>query len=427
MTIGQNCALDGGGLYTYDNRMYLHGVERKDEERKYNVIYLDNGATTKLSERSLDAMMPYLTEEYGNSYGVYGMGRNAMQAVEKARSQVARLINVHPREIYFTSGGTESDNWAVRLAALTSTGNSEKGHLIASAVEHPAVLRSLEAMEEQGWQVTRILPDENGRIDPSAVKEAVRPDTKLITVMTANNEIGTLEPVREIGEIAREAGILFHSDAVQAVGHIPLDGRELGVDLLSASGHKFGGPKGVGFLYVRQGTKLVPFMTGGGQERQMRAGTHNVPGIVGMGEAAAQCMEEMEHRIVRETGLRDRFIRAVTENIPGVRLNGPEKDRLPGNVNFTVDGVNSEALLFRLDRQGVCASAGSACSAGAMEPSHVLTAIGRTREEAFSSVRFTLSWRNTREEMDRAVQILREAVEEIRRADEAFGTFGRKD
>lgn len=385
------------------------------------MIYLDNGATTKLSERALDAMMPYLTEEYGNSYGVYSMGRNAMQAVEKARSQIARLLSVHPREIYFTSGGTESDNWAVRLAALSAPADPGKGHLIASAVEHPAVLHSLDAMEEQGWQVTRILPDERGWIDPDAVKEAIRPDTKLISVMTANNEIGTVEPVREIGQIAREAGVLFHSDAVQAVGHIPLDGKELGADLLSASGHKFGGPKGIGFLFVRQGTNLASLLTGGGQERQMRAGTHNVAGIVGMGEAACECKENMESRMVREIRLRDRFIAAVTGSIPGVRLNGPEKDRLPGNVNFTIDGVNSEALLFRLDREGVCASAGSACSAGAMDPSHVLTAIGRTREEAFSSVRFTLSWRNTEEEMGRTVQILREAVEEIRGADAKFG------
>lgn len=382
------------------------------------MIYLDNGATTQMREGAAEAMIPYLTEDYGNPFGRSALNRSSGAAVERARRKIARLIGADYKEIFFTSGGTESDNWALKQLLAPEYFNQEcgfSGHLIVSSVEHHAVLKPAEYLEKLGIDVTVIPADGNGRVDPEAVRRAVRADTRLISVMLANNEIGTIEPVAEIAEIAKTRGILMHTDAVQAVGHIPVDVRKLGVDFLSASGHKFGGPKGTGFLYIRRGILPEPFMHGGVQERGLRAGTHNVPAIVGMGRAAELAADRLAEESAYETRLRIHMTKRILREIPGSFLNGDPENRLPGNCNVTIPGLENEAALVRLDQEGICAAAGSACSAGASEPSHVLKAIGRTDEEARCSFRFTLNYRNTREEIDRACDVLEQIAAEFRK------------
>ena len=388
-----------------------------------NRIYLDHAATTPLSPAVLEKMLPWWTERYGNSSSVHGTGREARRAVDQARRQVAEAIGAQPREIYFTSGGTESDNWALTGTALALRGRGN--HIITTSVEHHAVLRPCEWLETQGFRVTYLPVDGDGRVDPEEAERAVTDQTILLSVMTANNEVGTVQPVAVLGEMARRRGILFHTDAVQAAGTLPLDVNALGVDFLSLSAHKFYGPKGVGVLYVRQGTRLNPLIRGGEQERGLRAGTENVAGIVGLGEALRLALEGREAEEAKIRGLRDRLIRAVLERIPGSRLNGHPTERLPGNCNFSFDGVEGEALLLRLDLAGIAASGGSACTAGSQEPSHVLRAMGRTETEAAGSLRLTLGRENTAREIDETAETLAAIVQDLRRLRGDTGFTGR--
>ncbi|MDR3206494.1 MAG: cysteine desulfurase NifS [Candidatus Methanoplasma sp.] len=375
-------------------------------------IYLDNAATTAVRPEVLDAMMPFFTEWYGNPSSVHEFGALCNVACDKAREQVAKVINADPKDIYFTSGGTESDNWALKSAALAK---KEKGkHIITTKIEHHAVMETCEFLERQGYEVTYLDVDDQGLVDPGALEKAIRPDTIIISVMYANNEIGTVQPIREIGRIARSHGILFHTDAVQAFGHIPIDVNEDNIDLMSASGHKIHGPKGVGFLYMKKGVKLPPFMNGGHHERGRRAGTLNVPGIVGMGKAAEIASGEMSKNAKHLSGLRDRLISGLSEAIPYTKLNGHPTKRLPGNVNMSFRFVEGESLLMLVDEKGVSASTGSACASGSLDPSHVLLAIGLPHEIAHGSLRFSLSEENTEEEMDYTVKVVKEVVERLR-------------
>lgn len=382
------------------------------------LIYLDNGATAAMEPEAFDVMKPYFLESYGNSFGGYRFGAEAGRAVEKSREQAAALLGADPKEIFFTSGGSESDNWALKAAA--GKFQSKGRHIITTKIEHPAIRNTCRFLEQEGFEVTELPVSKEGFVELSTLQRAVREDTILISVMTANNEIGTIQPIEEIGAFAKERGILFHTDAVQAAGHIPVNVKQWNVDLLSGSGHKFGGPKGVGFLYIKKGIELDPLIHGGAQERKLRGGTHNVPAIVGMGKAAELSHLHMEQRAAYETELRDYFINRVLTEIPDTKLNGSLENRLPGNCNFIFRWVSSESLLIMLDRKGICASAGSACASGAIEPSHVLTALGLTKEEAQSSLRFTLSYRNTREELDFTVDQLKKIVEDLRR----FSPYG---
>ena len=371
-------------------------------------IYLDNAATTKVHEEVLTTMLPYFTQSYANPSAIYTFAGEAKKAVDAARVQTAKLINANAEEIYFTGSGSESDNWAVKAVAKAYR---EKGrHIITSKIEHHAVLHTCQYLEKQGWEVTYLDVDENGIVSLDALKAAVRPDTVLISVMTANNEIGTIEPVAEIGKIAREHGVLFHTDAVQAYGHLALDVEAMNIDLLSASGHKLNGPKGVGMLYIRKGVKIDPLLHGGAQERNRRAGTLNVPGIVGFGKAAELAGVHMEEKIARETALRDHLITRVLAEIPHCRLNGHRTNRLSNNANFCFRFIEGESLLILLDQLGVCASSGSACTSGALEPSHVLLAIGLPHEIAHGSLRLTLSEETTMEELDFVVDELKKIV-----------------
>ncbi|MCR5476924.1 MAG: cysteine desulfurase [Lachnospiraceae bacterium] len=378
------------------------------------MIYLDNAATTPVEPEVIQAMLPYFTERFGNASGIYEIASVSKTAIRNARQKCAQLMGAQPEEIFFTSGGTESDNWAVFEGAHAA---GEKRHLLTSAVEHQAVLQSFRALEREGYEVEYLPVDGEGFCLPETVEAAIRPDTGLISIMTANNEIGTLQRIAQIGGIAKKHGILFHTDAVQAYGQIPLDTEELQADLLSASAHKLGGPKGVGLLYVRKGVPLGSRQKGGGQERARRAGTENVPGIVGFGEAARIAGERMRERQERVSGLRDLLLGLLTDKIPNVLLNGPAAcggERLPGNLNLTIPGIEGESLLILLDGQGICASSGSACSTGAAEPSHVLTAIGRSPEQAKASLRLTLSHRNTEEEIREASEGIAAAVSRLR-------------
>lgn len=376
------------------------------------MVYMDNAATTRVAPEVLEAMLPYFTEYYGNPSTIYQPGNQAKRAIRGARGQIAALIGAQPEEIYFTSGGSESDNWAIKAVAETCADRGR--HIITTKIEHHAVLHTCEWLEQQGFQVTYLDVDADGLVDPAAVEAAIRPDTVLISVMTANNEIGTIEPVSEIGRIAHEHGVLFHTDAVQAFGQIPLRVGESNIDLLSASAHKLNGPKGVGCLYVRNNVKLRQLIHGGAQERGRRAGTENVPGIVGFGRAAALAGERLQDKAAAEIQLRDHLIRRLTEEIPDCRLNGHPTMRLPGNVNVSISGIEGESLLIRLDMEGICASSGSACSSGSLDPSHVLLAIGRTAEEARGSLRLTLSDENTMEEADTAAEAVVRIVGELR-------------
>ena len=378
-----------------------------------NRIYLDHAATTPVSAAVLEAMLPFFSDCAGNASSVYGTGREARKAVENARKQAAAAIGAEPREILFTSGGSESDNLAVKGTAWAL---KQKGkHIITTAIEHPAVLNTCRWLEKQGFEVSCIMPDGEGRIDPGKVRDAVRNDTILISVMAANNEIGTVEPVAEIGAIARERDIVFHTDAVQAVGAVPVDVNAWNADLLSLSAHKFNGPKGAGALYVRRGTRIDALVHGGEQERGLRAGTENVPAIAGLGRAIADAVYGLEATAGKTAALRDRLKEGILGEIPGAYLNGPETGRLPNNLSVRFDGIDGEALLLRLDLAGIAASSGSACTAGSQEVSHVLKAVGLADEEAKSSLRLTVGPENTEAEIDETVAAVKDIVKDLRR------------
>ena len=375
-------------------------------------IYLDHAATTPVSRSVLEAMLPYFSDCPGNASAVYGAGREARKAVEKARKQAAAAIGAEPREILFTSGGSESDNLALKGTAFALKDRGR--HLITSAIEHPAVLNTCRWLEKQGFDVTYIQPDSKGMISPDKVRDAVRNDTILISVMAANNEIGTIEPVADIGAIAHEKGILFHTDAVQAVGSIPVNVNEWNADLLSISAHKFYGPKGTGVLFIRRGTRIDNLIHGGEQERGLRAGTENVAGIAGLGRAIEEATAHLEENAKKNAYLRDRLLHGILDHIPDVKINGPEAGRLPNNCSICFDRIDGEALLLRLDLAGIAASSGSACTAGSQEISHVLRAVGLTEEEARSSLRLTTGPDNTEEEIDNAVQTISDIVKDLR-------------
>lgn len=382
------------------------------------MIYLDNAATTRTAPEVVEAMLPYFGELYGNPSAIYSLGSTGKKAIGEARRTIAGAIGAKQEEIYFTSGGTEADNWAIKAAAEGCTGKGK--HIVTTKIEHHAVLHTCAYLEKRGYEVTYLEVDGDGLVDPQALEAAIRPDTILISVMFANNEIGTIEPIREIGAIAREHGVLFHTDAVQAFGQVPIDVEEMNIDMLSASAHKLNGPKGVGMLYIRSdvknrlGAQIRSFMHGGAQERNMRAGTENVPGIVGFAAAVRRALGLMEEKAEKERELRDYLIRRIEGEIPYCRLNGHREKRLPGNVNFSFRFIEGESLLIMLDMRGVCASSGSACTSGSLDPSHVLLAIGLKHEEAHGSLRMTLSEENTKEELDQVVGHLKEIVQRLR-------------
>ncbi len=373
-------------------------------------IYMDNAATTSVRPEVLEAMMPYFTQYYGNASSIHSFGRAARRALENARKQVAAALGCEPREIYFTAGGSESDNWAIRCAV----GNKPGKHIITSAIEHHAVLHTCAYMEKQGYEVTYLPVDKDGLVSVEDVKNAIRPDTVLITIMAANNEIGTLQPIAEIGKIAKEKGILFHTDAVQAVGAIPIDVNAWNVDMLSMSGHKLHAPKGIGALYIRKGVKISNLIFGGAQERGLRAGTENLPAIVGLGKAIELATAELPEYTERLTKLRDKLINGILTSIPDSQLNGHPSIRLPGNVNVSVRYVEGEALLMRLDLAGVAASSGSACTSGSLDPSHVLLAIGLPHEVAHGSLRLSLGNDTTEADVDYVLEVLPGIVETLR-------------
>ena len=375
-------------------------------------IYLDHAATTKLKKEVLDAMLPFLTEQYGNPSSIYTLGREAKKAMDSAREQVAKAINAQPNEIYFTSSGTESDNWAIKGVAYA---NKQKGkHIITSNIEHHAVLHTCEFLEKEGFEVTYIPVDNEGIIKLDELKKAIRPDTILISVMLANNEIGTIQPIKEISKIAKEHGIYLHTDAVQAVGSIPVDVNDLGVDLLSLSGHKIYGPKGVGVLYVKSGTKISPFIHGGGQERGKRAGTENVANIVGIGKAIELATQDIKAYSSHLQKLRDMTIEEILKTIPHSRLNGHAEKRLPGNVNISFEYIEGESILLMLDSKGISASSGSACTSGSLDPSHVLLAIGLPHEIAHGSLRLTFGEENTKDDVKYLLDVLPPIIEKLR-------------
>ncbi len=376
------------------------------------LIYLDNAATTRVSEGVLAAMLPYFRERYGNPSSIYEFSMQSKKALVTAREEIAALIGCEPSEIYFTSGGSEADNWA--LCGIAEALGSKGKHIITTKIEHHAVLHACEWLEKKGWRVSYIGVDENGIVKMQELRRAVSSETVLISVMAANNEIGTIQPIAEIGQLARERGIYFHTDAVQAFGHIPLNVHAMNIDMMAASGHKLCGPKGIGFLYVRQGIPLPAMIHGGGQERGRRAGTENLPGIVGFGQAAHEAKETMQERAARQSALRDYFMDEVCRRIPYVRVNGSRKNRLPNNVNFSFQFVEGESLLIMLDMQGICASSGSACTAGSLEPSHVLMALGLPEEVAHGAIRFTLSHETTKEEIDFVIDKMEEIVAKLR-------------
>ena len=375
-------------------------------------IYLDNAATTKTRPEVVDAMLPYFTEFYGNPSSVYEFSNESKKAINRSRETIADAIGAKTNEIYFTAGGTESDNWA--LAATAEAYQAKGNHIITSKIEHHAVLHTCEYLEKRGFEVTYLDVDENGVIKLDELKKAIRPTTILISIMFANNEIGTIEPVKEIGEIAKEHGIIFHTDAVQAFGHVPINVDEYHIDMMSASGHKLNGPKGIGFLYIRTGIKTRSFMHGGAQERKRRGGTENVPGIVGFGKAVEIAVNTMEERTKRESELRDYLMNRVMAEVPYVRINGHRTSRLSNNVNFAFQFIEGESLLIMLDMDGICGSSGSACTSGSLDPSHVLLAIGLPHEIAHGSLRLTLNADNTMEEMDYVAESIKKIVEKLR-------------
>ena len=388
-------------------------------------LYLDNAATTKTAPEVVEAMLPYFTEKFGNPSSVYGFASANKEVITAQRDIIADALGAKSNEIYFTAGGSEADNWALKAAAEAY---ADKGkHIITTKIEHHAILHTGEYLESKGFDVTYLDVDEDGIIRLEELKSAIRPDTILISVMYANNEIGTVQPIKEIGEIAHEHGILFHTDAVQAFGQIPVNVDECHIDMLSASGHKLNGPKGIGFLYIRTGVKIRSFVHGGGQERKRRAGTENVPGIVGLGTAVSRAIRTMEERSAKESALRDYMIERVEKEIPYCRLNGHRKHRLPNNANFSFRFIEGESLLIMLDMKGICASSGSACTSGSLDPSHVLLAIGLPHEIAHGSLRLTLSDETTKEDIDYVVDNLKEIVEHLRKMSPLYEDFVKKN
>ena len=385
------------------------------------LIYLDNAATTKVKKEVVDAMLPYFTENYGNPSSVYKFAGESKKAVDNARDIIAKSLNTNSQDIYFTAGGSESDNWA--LKATAEAYRTKGKHIITSKIEHHANLHTCDYLEQEGFEVTYIDVDENGIVKLDELENAIREDTILISIMYANNEIGTIQPIKEIGKIAHKHNVIFHTDAVQAYGHIPIDVEEMNIDMLSASGHKINGPKGIGFLYIRKGLKLRSFVHGGAQERRRRAGTENVTGIVGFGKAVEIAMANMEERIAKEESLRDRLITKVLERVPYTRLNGDRHKRLPNNVNFSFQFIEGESLLIMLDMKGICASSGSACTSGSLDPSHVLLAIGLPHEIAHGSLRLSLSEENTEEEIDYVVDAVEEIVGKLRSMSPLYEDF----
>ncbi|SHJ59343.1 cysteine desulfurase NifS [Parasporobacterium paucivorans] len=385
------------------------------------LIYLDNAATTAVHPEVVAEMLPYFTEFYGNPSSIYSFAGKSRQAVDASRKIIAGALGCSEKEIYFTAGGSESDNWAIK--SIAESYRSKGNHIITSKIEHHAVLHTCEYLAKNGYEVTYLDVDGDGRVRPEDVEASIRPETILITIMFANNEIGTIEPIREIGRIAKEHNVLFHTDAVQAVGQVPIDVKEYNIDMLSASSHKLKGPKGIGFLYVRNGIKLTSFIHGGGQERKKRAGTENVPGIAGFGKAMEIALETMEVRAEYETELRDHLIERVLAEIPHTKLNGHRTDRLPNNANFSFEFVEGESVLIMLDMQGICGSSGSACTSGSLDPSHVLLAIGLPHEKAHGSLRLTLSDETTREDIDTTVDALKVLIERLRNMSPLYEDF----
>ncbi len=412
-------------------------------------IYLDNAATTRTSPTVVEAMLPYFSEYYGNASGIYSIGVKSKEAISESREIIASTLGARPEEIYFTGGGSESDNWALKATAEAfgmgmrepkTDGFQKRGyekslpeapapvrnHIITTKIEHHAILHTCEYLQKQGIEVTYLNVDENGLVRPEEVERAIRPETFLISVMFANNEVGTIQPIREIGEIAKKYGILFHTDAVQAYGHLPINVEELHIDMLSASAHKLNGPKGVGFLYIRRNLRIASFIHGGAQERKRRAGTENVPGIVGFGQAAKDAFETMEKRSAYEMELRDYLIARILKEIPYSRLNGHRTKRLSNNANFSFQFVEGETLLIMLDMEGICGSSGSACTSGSLDPSHVLMALGLPEDLAHGSLRLTLSAETTREEIDSAVETIKKIVERLRSMSPQYEDFCRR-
>ena len=385
-------------------------------------IYLTRDLVSPLDEHVLQDMMPFLTSEYGNPSSIYSLGRSAKAAVEKARGQVATALNAEPAEIFFTGCGTEADNWAIKGAAFA---NRKKGtHIISSQIEHHAVLHTLEYLEKQGFEITYLPVDADGKISLDVLEKSIREDTILITIMTANNEVGTIEPVKEIGELARRHGVLFHTDAVQAIGSIPIDVKDMNIDLLSLSAHKFNGPKGVGALYVRKGVRIDTFLHGGAQERSRRAGTENTAGVVGLGSAIELATANLSEKAERISALRDYLIDEVLRRIPYTKLNGHRTDRLPGNANFSFQFIEGESLLLHLDLKGICASSGSACTSGSLDPSHVLLALGLPHEIAHGSLRLSIGKQNTKEEIDYVLEVLPQIVDRLRQMSPLYESVG---
>ena len=376
------------------------------------MIYLDNAATTKTAPEVVDAMLPYFSEYYGNASTIYSLGAESKKAMDHARQTIADSLGAKPEEIYFTAGGSESDNWALKP---TAEAYASKGkHIITTKIEHHAILHTCEYLEKRGFEITYLNVDRDGLISLDELKAAIRPDTILISVMFANNEIGTIEPIAEIGEIAKEHGVLFHTDAVQAYAQVPINVDEMHIDMLSASGHKLNGPKGIGFLYIRKGVKIRSFVHGGAQERSRRAGTENIPGIVGLGAAVERAMRIMDSKTRKEIELRDYLIGRLENEIPHCWLNGHRTKRLPNNINFSFLFIEGESMLIMLDMKGICASSGSACTSGSLDPSHVLLAIGLKHEEAHGSLRLTLSEDSTKEEMDIVAEEVKKIVQRLR-------------
>lgn len=390
-----------------------------------DLIYLDHAATTAVHPDVLKEMLPYFTDRFGNPSSVYGFAANNKNKLTEARETIAGALGAKPEEIYFTAGGSESDNWALKCTAEAY--GVHGGHIITTKIEHHAILHTCKYLQNRGYDVTYLDVDENGLVDLNTLEAAIRPDTFLISIMFANNEIGTIEPIKEIGEIAHRHGILFHTDAVQAFGQIPIHVDEMNIDMLSVSGHKFNGPKGIGFLYIKKGLKLKSFIHGGQQERGRRAGTENVPGIVGIAKACEIAMAEMEKRMKKETELRDYLIERILKEIPYTRLNGHSKKRLPNNVNISFQFVEGESILIMLDMAGICASSGSACTSGSVDPSHVLLAIGLPHEIAHGSLRLTIGYENTKEEMDTVVDNLKRIITNLRNMSPLYEDYVKKN
>ena len=387
-------------------------------------IYLDNAATTKTCKEAVDAMLPFFTEYYGNPSTIYSLGQECKKAVTEVRELIAESLGAKSNEIYFTAGGSESDNWALKETALAYANKGK--HIITSKIEHHAILHTCEFLETQGYEVTYLDVDSNGIVDMEQLKNAIRPDTILISIMYANNEIGTIQPIKEIGELAYANGVLFHTDAVQAYAHERINVDECHIDMLSASGHKLNGPKGIGFLYIRKGIKIRSFIHGGAQERRRRAGTENVPGIVGLGAAVKRSFDMLEEKAEKEKALRDHLIDRISKEIPHCFLNGHPTQRLSNNVNFGFEFIEGESMLIMLDMEGICASSGSACTSGSLDPSHVLLAIGLPHERAHGSLRLTVSEENTMEEMDKVVDSLKKIVERMRSMSPLYEDFLKK-